>query len=282
MSNPTISYHAHEGWALCESVKFSASCNLATNMEDQINAKLANYRKHNHHKIPAHLRSRGVLSIDLAGPFSSNVWKYKYILVACLTRIEWRPEWKTNRVPFGLNLKNREAPTVIAGVLSIINTINSKIWLNASEPNSNVAEQEVFRVHSDQGRELIAESTKQALDRIGVSTSVTQGYDPSSNGSSERLVGLIKSEIRKNLIQLQYDPTKQVAAGMWPVAANDAIWRLRQRIINTELLNSVPQFGEIVIARVKQTAKISSLINNFLCYSPLGLKTSKKLICIVL
>ena len=127
--------------------------------------------------------------------------------------------------------KKGDAPKAIMGLLAQIRS-----------EHGGFPQGLVFRLHSDKGLEFINEELDDYLKFHGIHHTTTQGYDPSSNGTAESAVGLLKARGRY-LLFLQRLPTR-----WWGVAVLAAA-QLYRADAHVEAYPAIP-FGTRIMCNV--------------------------------
>ena len=100
----------------------------------------------------------------------------------------------------------------------------------------------VHTIHSDQGREFVNKDTKAWMRSRGILQSTTSGQAPKGNGPAERMVGEVKSMVRRAL------HAAEMEIKWWPMAMRFCMEteRMRRRGGKHE---EDPAFGEKVVIR---------------------------------
>ena len=186
-------------------------------------------RQHRTQPLPA----VHTLHIDVAGPYTETTEGFQYFLVGAL-RMEGYPILLHAKM-----LKTRGAAEICARLgemLAFFEGLDSEgFHIYPDQPR-------VRRIHSDRAKEFVTRPFQEFCTQKGIRLTTTAGYEPQSNGTAERAVGLIKSVASRCLHHAQlphccWNFAVQYAAQCFLLSA------LQQRQIS-------PPFGSPVVAQV--------------------------------
>ena len=186
-------------------------------------------RQHRSQQLP----STHVMHIDVAGPYTQTTEGFQYFLVGAL-RLEGFPLLLHVKM-----LKTRGAAEICARLWEMLAFFEG---LESEGFYINPAQQRVRRIHSDRAKEFVTRPFQEFCTQKGIRLTTTAGYEPQSNGTAERAVGLIKSIASRCLHHAQ------LPHACWNYAAFYAaqcflLSSLQQRQVS-------PPFGAKVLAQV--------------------------------
>ena len=179
--------------------------------------------------MSAHQVSKGVLSIDLAGPYTAAYDGTKYALVAVF-RID-----ENLQLHFVRPMKRRLWNELFSSLQSILAQVSA---ICGERP-------QVVRIHSDKAREFLAQRVIEGINALGVFKTTTTGFDPQANGLAERTVGLLKERARGFLIRGGVDKK------FWPLMMAEAARRQRDGALNRPHQGKLPEPGDYVAVTVQ-------------------------------
>ncbi|CAE7336713.1 unnamed protein product, partial [Symbiodinium sp. CCMP2592] len=182
-----------------------------------------------HRKVTADQVSRGVLSIDLAGPYAAAYDGTKYALIAVF-RID-----ESMQLHFVRPMKRRLWSELFSALQSVLAQVSA---LCGDRP-------QVVRIHSDKAREFLAQRVVEGINALGVFQTTTTGYDPQANGLAERTVGLLKERARGFLIR------GGINKKFWPLMMAEAARRQRDVTLNRPHQGRLPEPGDYVAVTVQ-------------------------------
>ena len=171
------------------------------------------------------------MHVDLAGPYERSVDGYHYILI-CALRLRGAP-----MVIFGSCLKTKGATEVVQEIASLVNWIES-LNVGVLPP---VGQKRVFRIQSDRGLEFCNASLAKWCHEHSAHHSKTIGYDPQSNGTAERCVGIVRTVARRLLTSAKMD------SEFWSWAVRYCFVCLLCQALRLD--DSLPPFGAHVAVR---------------------------------
>ena len=200
-----------------------------------------------HRRVTGDQISKGVLSIDLAGPYAAAYDGTKYALVAVF-RID-----ESTQLHFMRPMKRRLWGEMFTALQSILAQV-SALW--GERP-------QVVRVHSDKAREFLARHVVDGLNALGVYKTTTAGFDPQANGLAERVVGLMKERARSFLIR------GKVAKKFWPLMMAEVARRPRDATLNRRPQGKLPDPGDLVAVKLQEAEPFGPRVEvgTFLCQS---------------
>ncbi|CAE7168455.1 unnamed protein product, partial [Symbiodinium necroappetens] len=173
--------------------------------------------------------SKGVLSIDIAGPYAAAYDGTKYALVAVF-RID-----DNLQLHFMRPMKRRLWSELFSALQSILAQVSA---ICGERP-------QVVRIHSDKAREFLAQRVIEGINALGVFKTTTTGYDPQANGLAERTVGLLKERARGFLIR------GNVHKKFWPLMMAEAARRQRDGALHRPHQGKLPEPGDCVAVTVQ-------------------------------
>ena len=182
-----------------------------------------------HRKVAADQISKGVLSIDLAGPYTTAYDGSKYALVAVF-RVD-----ENLQLHFMRPMKRRLWTEMFESLQSILAQMSA---ICGERP-------QVVRVHSDKAREFLAQKVVEGINSMGIFKTTTTGYDPQANGLAERTVGLLKERARGFLIRGGVDKK------FWPLMMAEAARRQRDLALHRPHQGKLPEPGDHVAVTVQ-------------------------------
>ena len=139
----------------------------------------------------SHSKKRaGVAHIDICGPLPLSWEGHRYILVLGLRLLDDAPLLISAR-----GLATRTSVEVTAALGEMIDEFEGYDLTELPLSNGK----RILTIQSDRAREFESRNFTEFCRARGLTHSETKGYDPAANGTAERVVGLIKSGLRKLL-----------------------------------------------------------------------------------
>ena len=180
-----------------------------------------------HRRVQPSDVARGVLSIDIAGPYKGAYDDSKYIL-AGVFRLE-----DGATLQFVQPLQRRFWSDVLIGVRAILNELSAIAGGHAP-----------VRIHSDRAKEFLAQRVVEEIKGAGIHQTCTVGHDPAANGVAERNIGLLKQRVREFLIKGEA-PSKY-----WPILFQEAARQQRDLTLGKSWQGQVPYPGDHVAVKI--------------------------------
>eukprot|EP00971_Amphidinium_carterae_P351947 6492352-Amphidinium_carterae.1 len=180
-----------------------------------------------HKRVP--FPTVAVLHLDLAHIDRTATWPY---CLVCVLRCH-SGEGKLMCLPWFIPLRSKLASEAANVIVDLVLKIRDEKNLAACSDYC------VRRVHSDGDTQFCNALLAEKLRAIGVTHSVSQPYQPASNGVAERYVGILKSLMNRLFKQASLEP-----AVHWHYAAQMAGAILRERSLERPW--TLPGFGEEV------------------------------------
>ena len=139
----------------------------------------------------SHSKKRaGVGHIDICGPMPLSWEGHRYVLVLGLRLLDDAPLLISAR-----GLTTRPSVEATAALGEMIDEFESYDLTELPLSNGK----RILTIQSDRAREFESRNFTEFCRDRGLTHTVTKGYDPAANGTAERVVGLIKSGLRKLL-----------------------------------------------------------------------------------
>ena len=180
-----------------------------------------------HRRVQPSDVAKGVLSIDIAGPYKGAYDDSKYIL-AGVFRLE-----DGATLQFVQPLQRRFWSDVLIGVRAILNELSAIAGGHAP-----------VRIHSDRAKEFLAQRVVEEIKGAGIHQTCTVGHDPAANGVAERNIGLLKQRVREFLIKGEA-PSKY-----WPILFQEAARQQRDLTLGKSWQGQVPYPGDHVAVKI--------------------------------
>ena len=180
-----------------------------------------------HRKVQPSDIAKGVLSLDIAGPYKGAYDHSKYIL-AGVFRLE-----DGATLQFVQPLQRRFWSDVLIGVRGILNELSAIAGGKAP-----------VRIHSDRAKEFLARRVVDEIQKAGIHQTSTVGHDPAANGVAERNIGLLKQRVREFIIKGEA-PSKY-----WPILFQEAARQQRDLTLGKSWQGQVPYPGDHVAVKI--------------------------------
>ena len=152
-----------------------------------------------HRRVQLSDVAKGVLSIDIAGPYKGAYDD------SGVFRLE-----DGATLQFVQPLQRRFWSDVLSGVRAILNELSAIAGGHAP-----------VRIHSDRAKEFLARRIVEEIKGAGIHQTCTVGHDPAANSVAERNIGLLKQRVREFLIKGEA-PSKY-----WPILFQEAAHQQR-------------------------------------------------------
>ena len=198
-----------------------------TNLGHTLDDYKARGNKKPHRRVQPSDVAKGVLSIDIAGPYKGAYDDSKYIL-AGVFRLE-----DGATLQFVQPLQRRFWSDVLIGVRAILNELSAIAGGHAP-----------VRIHSDRAKEFLAQRVVEEIKGAGIHQTCTVGHDPAANGVAERNIGLLKQRVREFLIKGEA-PSKY-----WPILFQEAARQQRDLTLGKSWQGQVPYPGDHVAVKI--------------------------------
>ena len=186
-------------------------------------------------------RHQGIMHCDLAA-FESSADDHKYCLVAVVT-VE--VDNASKLLPFFVPMPKKDA-------MCAVTALKEALLMCDNRNLHQIKGSRVTRIQADGGGELTNKKIQDLCWEKNIVLSYSPAHQPSSNGIAERMVGTLKTTVRRMLKQAN------LGRGWWSYACRFPGHMMRERVLGREW--TYPLFGQLVgVSKSHDKAQAKSL-----------------------